>query len=41
MYQINAVVRDASKSSQDTAGAANELATMAEELKQIVSQFKM
>ncbi|HXE97384.1 MAG TPA: methyl-accepting chemotaxis protein, partial [Dongiaceae bacterium] len=41
MHQITEVVRDASKSSQVTAGAANELASMAEELKKIVAQFRM
>ncbi len=41
MYQITDAVGDASKSSQDTAGSAGELATMAEELKRIVAQFRM
>lgn len=41
MHQITHVVSDASKSSQDTAGAANELASMAAELKLIVAQFRM
>jgi methyl-accepting chemotaxis protein len=41
MHQITGVVGDASKSSQVTAGAASELASMAEELKQIVAQFRM
>ena len=41
MHQITEVVGEASKSSQDTAGAAHELASMAEELKHIVAQFRM
>jgi len=41
MHEITGVVSGASHSSQDTAGAANQLAKMAEELKQIVAQFRM
>ncbi len=41
MHQITEVVSDASKSSQDTAVSAKELASMADELKQIVAQFRM
>jgi methyl-accepting chemotaxis protein len=41
MHEITGVVTDASRSSQDTATAANRLALMAEELKHIVAQFRM
>jgi methyl-accepting chemotaxis protein len=41
MHNITEVVIEASKSSQDTAGAANKLASMADELKHIVAQFRM
>lgn len=41
MHEITQVVSGASHSSQDTAGAAGELARMAEELKRIVAQFRM
>jgi methyl-accepting chemotaxis protein len=41
MHQITEVVGNASKNSQDTAGSAQKLAAMAEELKRIVSQFRM
>lgn len=41
MHEITGVVSSASHSSQDTAGAANQLAKMAEELKRIVAQFRM
>lgn len=41
MHQITEVVGEASKSSQDTAGSAHELSSMAEELKLIVAQFRM
>ena len=41
MHEITTVVNNASHSSQDTAGAAGQLANMAEELKRIVAQFRM
>ena len=41
MHQITEVVSDASHSSNETASAASELAGMADELKQIVAQFRM
>ena len=41
MHEITEVVSGASHSSRDTALAANQLARMAEELKQIVAQFRM
>jgi methyl-accepting chemotaxis protein len=41
MHEITGVVSNASYSSQDTAGAASQLAKMAEELKRIVAQFRM
>jgi methyl-accepting chemotaxis protein len=41
MHQISEVVSHASDSSQQTAVAANQLAGMAAELKQIVAQFRM
>jgi methyl-accepting chemotaxis protein len=41
MHEITQVVSSASHSSQDTAGAASQLARMAEELKRIVAQFRM
>jgi methyl-accepting chemotaxis protein len=41
MHEITLVVGEASHSSQDTAGAASQLARMAEELKRIVAQFRM
>jgi methyl-accepting chemotaxis protein len=41
MHQITEVVSDASNSSQETAGSAHQLASMAEELKHIVAQFRM
>ncbi len=41
MHEITGVVSSASHSSQDTAGAASQLAKMAEELKRIVAQFRM
>ncbi len=41
MHEITGVVSNASHSSQETASAASQLAKMAEELKQIVAQFRM
>ena len=41
MYHITGVVSDASRNSQDTSAAANQLASMAEDLKMVVAQFRM
>ena len=41
MHQITEVVGDASNSSQETSTEANQLASMAQELKLIVAQFRM
>ena len=41
MHRITEAVSGASKSSQDTAGAANELSQMAGALKHVVAQFRM
>jgi len=41
MHEITQVVSSASHSSQNTAGAASQLARMAEELKLIVAQFRI
>ena len=41
MHEITGVVSDASHSSHETAASANQLASMADELKKIVAQFRM